>query len=81
MEEKQNRKKRYRGESFINRSGKMIEAKVFLNSDCKCSKNCFQNVNPGEREKLFRSFLALADNVKQNIYIRGLVQRSEVRQR
>lgn len=55
--------------------------KQFKNCDCKCSRKCFQSVPAEEREMLFKSFYNLSDNVRQNVYIRGLVQTTSVKQR
>lgn len=76
-----NAKKRYSGEAYVNRRGRGIPGKTFKNVDCGCVRRCFTNVRPEERQIIFNSFYELGENTKQNVYLRGLIQTSAVKQR
>lgn len=72
---------RHSGKVYMNKSGRHVPEKTFKNVDCKCARRCFTNVQPEERQIIFKSFYKLSDNTKQNIYLCGLIHNSTVRQR
>ncbi|XP_072394757.1 uncharacterized protein [Diabrotica undecimpunctata] len=73
--------RRYSGKAYVNRNRKNIPGKSFKNVDCKCRRLCFSNITLEERQLIFDSFYKLADNTKQNIYLRGLIHNSSCQNR
>ena len=65
---------RNRGEAYTNRSGLLIQPRIFRNVDCLCRKGCSQNISEEARKKLFETFWRLGKFWKQNAHLCELVQ-------
>lgn len=68
------------GQEYITKKGKIVQAKIFENKDCKCSKRCNTKITPEERQKCFDKFWKMGNFSKQNAYLSGLVTREAVKQ-
>lgn len=55
-----------------------MSEKIFRNLDCHCRRKCNSKIACEEREKIFKSFWALADFSKQNVFVRGMVHMKRV---
>lgn len=69
------------GKRYVNEKGNICEGKVFLNVPCKCRMQCDEKISSDDRKAIFELFWSMADFGKQNCFICGLVQKSEVKRR
>lgn len=69
------------GKRYINKKGNICEGKVFLNVPCNCRMKCDDKISNDDRKAMFDLFWNMADFGKQNSFICGLVQKSEVKRR
>lgn len=69
----QQQRKRLSGQEYKTRSGNTIQAKVFVDKPCNCSKNCNSKISSEDREACFNSFYSLNSQTEQNVFIREYV--------
>lgn len=72
---------RYSGKRYVNKKGNICEGKVFLTVPCKCRMKCDEKISSDDRKAMFELFWSMAVFGKQNFFICGLVQKSEVKRR
>lgn len=63
-------RKRWITDNLGNHKGSPLDKKTFSYINNYCPKKCYKNVSHQEQGKLFYNFYALADNSKQNIYLK-----------
>lgn len=68
---KQKRKiSRNHGEAYISTAGKLVDAKKYVDQDCKCKSRCISKLaTVSDRESVFKQFWAIGDFEQQNIYL------------
>nr|XP_045592777.1 uncharacterized protein LOC123754423 isoform X1 [Procambarus clarkii]XP_045592778.1 uncharacterized protein LOC123754423 isoform X1 [Procambarus clarkii]XP_045592779.1 uncharacterized protein LOC123754423 isoform X1 [Procambarus clarkii] len=64
------KRRRNRGESYINVAGKFVEAKKYVERDCECKNKCLSKLGTVEdRENIFKQFWSIGDFGQQNAYL------------
>lgn len=75
------KKLRNSGERYVNVNGQITANKTFSDTPCSCKMACHEKITTEERQSMFQSFWKLGDFKRQNTYICGLIQRTEIKQR
>ncbi|XP_071532536.1 uncharacterized protein [Panulirus ornatus] len=64
------KKRRNRGEAYVNAAGKLVEAKRYVERDCQCKNKCLSKLGTvTDREHIFKQFWDIGDFAQQNTYL------------
>lgn len=75
------RRKRLRGESYINSKNKIRPAKEVKTVDCKCKFNCRNNITEEQQKSLFSEYYSLDDFERQKDYLNSFITEEPVQRK
>nr|CAH7745805.1 unnamed protein product [Callosobruchus chinensis] len=75
------KKARVEGKSYTSSKGKNIPAKHVGGSPCSCRLKCYEKFNEDDKLQIFQRFYSLQTKDEQDIFLQGLIQVLNIKQR
>lgn len=72
--------KRNCSEQYVTKNSKIVDAKIFENKNCFCSRKCIDLLTCEERKTNFENFWKMGNFEKQNLFLCSITEKNIIKQ-